>query len=511
MNLLRFTIIKGITNTILTSSPIGWDDTFVNINRSKDWFGLQQEYTQSLKFVKDGATLLRDYYYNYLPHVTDTDIYLKIEKLDTVALTYGNDIYFKFDMATMKDRFTEVEITLVSFNLYYFLKKNLKTVYSFPDIDPGGVIPSYLQNYVYFDAGHAPISLFISDVLTLIFDKVTEGGYTTGTFDISIDLDTVTINSNLFVTTGLCIRDQANYPILSISLDDVLKALNAIWDIGIGVEVIAGKETLMIKDDKEYFLDSTTIIESVGKVNELVISSYEELLFNKIEIGYQKADSNNIIVNEPNYSSEFKLNVANDKKLDFVSKIRADGTGVYYLINTPADTKWDNDLFFLMGYNNVPPATGWFPAHSDLRKKYYPGVTYDLINAFLTPARCVLRKQKYWDSLRLNQSVAIEFTASNCDNLNNETNFSSWQQEYADIAAGTDGYFFPILFEFDAPISKDFYKNFIANKTGCVEFEFENNTYTGFIMDVKINPNEKITAHFKLMSTADNDLTKLIR
>jgi hypothetical protein len=91
---LRFTIISPtLVDMVLENSPIGWDENFITLSRSKEYHGFFRSYSQSLKFVKEGAQRLREIFYNYAVATQGvTALYnslaqLKIEKLDPVLLT----------------------------------------------------------------------------------------------------------------------------------------------------------------------------------------------------------------------------------------------------------------------------------------------------------------------------------------------------------------------------------------------------------------------------------------
>ena len=507
MDKLRFTIIDGATSYLLDNSPIGWDDCFMKLSMWNEWFGMNTEYTNRLKFVKYGARILRTIYYTNNPIITNYPLYLKIEILDGLNLTYTDYKIFKFDFFTFKDSKNYVEINLVLNDLTQLLKKNINTTYTLP-----GLTPPYLwSECLYFDPNHTPSGMKVETLIQHLFDKITNGAYTLGTYDLSTTLNLNNVDAALFVVNGQCIRDQAYYPTISISFNDLLKSLNTIWDIGMGIEIIGGKETLVIVDDKSYFKNSSVIIENVGNIIDINMSTYQELLFGTMDLGYEKRDTLGSINTEFNYVNNYSFNINNANKLDFVSKIRASMSDVDYLINNNTYENWDYDLFFIMGYK-IPPDDTYYPSATNLRKKYNPAIIFNVFNSFLSPYRCALRKQKYFDSLRLNQSIDIVWTGSNCDNINNQVLLNGvWTNEYSNISNNNSAFFYPIIFEFTAKFSKDFYLNYAANNKGAIEFIYNNTVFSGFILELEINPSKNFESKIKLLSSANNDITKLIQ
>jgi len=171
MNELKFYIVytnsRGATETtLLNHSPDGWDDNFIEIERSTEFHGFMTSFIPKLKFVKDGALLLRDLFYTNFPNYFRA--YLKIEKLNKVQLTYSQCFYgeIKFDTFIDDDNF--VEVTIAEGGLSTILKANMDTAY---DIYPFiGDISFRLSPA---DASTETVGLNITSLLdTYLFKKV---------------------------------------------------------------------------------------------------------------------------------------------------------------------------------------------------------------------------------------------------------------------------------------------------------------------------------------------------
>jgi len=131
MQELRFSIVYGTpaVTQVLTHSPDGWDDNFIEIERSTEFHGFMTSFIPKLKFVKDGATLLRNIFYRAIPNYVKA--YLLIEKLDKINLTYSQIFYGELKFDTFKDERNFVEITVAEGTLASIIKLNLDGSYEY--------------------------------------------------------------------------------------------------------------------------------------------------------------------------------------------------------------------------------------------------------------------------------------------------------------------------------------------------------------------------------------------
>jgi len=128
MNEFKFTISHNSTDTILKYSPAGWDEIKLSWERSSTYFGLIRSFALSLKFVRDGADLLRSIYYT---SGMEALVYLSIEKLNRETFIYESFYSGEIDLSTFQDDTDFVEVNLIEGGLQKMLKANEKTDYEF--------------------------------------------------------------------------------------------------------------------------------------------------------------------------------------------------------------------------------------------------------------------------------------------------------------------------------------------------------------------------------------------
>lgn len=115
----------------LEDAPQGWLDNTVSFGRSSKYYGINRSYTIPLKFVNDGASIIRRVYYSgkgieehlnlvILKHNDATDIY---------------ELYYKgeIDLVMIEDLAAEgVQVNVMEGGLVKFLRAYENTVYEFP-------------------------------------------------------------------------------------------------------------------------------------------------------------------------------------------------------------------------------------------------------------------------------------------------------------------------------------------------------------------------------------------
>jgi hypothetical protein len=119
MNNLKFIITIGSTNTTLIHSPIGWEDACIKYSRSDKYFGLFKSVSTKLEFVKEGATLLRDCFYN---GGIEASALLKIYRLNKILLNYTLYYTGLIDFSTIKDELKKVSVNIVQYGEWESIK-----------------------------------------------------------------------------------------------------------------------------------------------------------------------------------------------------------------------------------------------------------------------------------------------------------------------------------------------------------------------------------------------------
>lgn len=87
------------------------------------------------------------------------------------------------------------------------------------------------------------------------------------------------------VTSGLNLRGYIEKGI-NVTLQDLFKSCDSIWNIGLGVELYNGSYVARI-EEKAYFFDTTEIITIQG-IRNVEWRLWEEELYNQVEIGFDK-------------------------------------------------------------------------------------------------------------------------------------------------------------------------------------------------------------------------------
>lgn len=494
---LIYIISRGYDSTVLQYSPEGWDETLVNIERSTSMLGVLRAYTVNLKFMKDGARILREaFYQNFI----NTGVKLEIRKLDRMTLAYHTEFSGIFDFTTFADTQHSVEITVKDAGLSNFIKANGKTRYDINVFDPS---PSRfkVENVVIENTD-------LIRLLQAVFDQVTEGRYALGEFG----LDTSVISTPLeyiALTTGMALRGSTLYSI-NASFDDVLQTIRALTGCSAGVEVVQGKETLVFKSYSQLFAD--TQVYDLGKASNLKVTPAQEFLCSRIKTGHVTPSYSDL-------SSKYEFNcesvfvgpaVGIEKEHDLTTRFRADWTGIQYCIQHPDDESQDTEAFLIVLQEGDDEYR--VPEFGQIRKVGIPGII-STRNTRISPVRILMNNEFYVNSLVGKRGLPVAFASSQFDNKNNETAVSGGNFLYEGSGFPTDDPFFfkPVLLEFDAQIPRDFAQTIMQSPYGCISFTYEGEVYVGFVLKCGIKLYGKSSARLTLLSGPNNDLTKLIR
>ena len=340
MDELLFILTTSAGTVTLANAPDGWDESLIQWERSDKYWGVFRSFTIPLKFVKVGATLIRTEFYL---HGTKGISNIVIQRLNKISLVYVNAYVGILDFGTFKDSDYYVEVNLLDSGLAKSLKDNGSTEYETTARKFGISNPDFIQ----FAVGTTSIDdpkfggIDIVDLIKKILDKMTNGAVTAGTVALkSTILDAYkagtdhTINP-VIVCRGRTFREPGMSPQgnFKLTFDDLFKSLQTWLGIGVGVEVIAGVDTLVI-EHKSYFFDYDDIRMELGSVRNLSVYPNPKMMFNRIAIGFPAKEYNDFsMTNEPNATSKWQgPNKTNSTELDLVSKFRADKWGITQII-----------------------------------------------------------------------------------------------------------------------------------------------------------------------------------
>ena len=96
-------------------------------------------------------------------------------------------------------------------------------------------------------------------------------------------LDNLPTNEQPWFTSGDAIRNESPF-YMKLSFTQFFNCLAAIYDIGVGVENIAGVDTLVL-EERTYFYENYVGL-NIGEVSNVEISTAGEMLYKTLNVGY---------------------------------------------------------------------------------------------------------------------------------------------------------------------------------------------------------------------------------
>ena len=534
---LRYTLTDttGIP-VVLTVSPDGWDDTMIVFERSKKYYGVFRSFSIPIKFVKEGATIIRNEFYT---HRVRAYCGILIEKLNKITLEYEVAFIGKVDFITFKDGDNYVECNMIDGGLAEVFKAKENDEVSFKANSWGESMA--IQAYIFYPPAspddHYTWAMNFFQMFGAIVDKMTDGGLLAGTFGIKSDLlNTPVVYGGIFeeryyLTTESSLKyvDQGIHTFDYItSLADFFTAVNAIAEAGMGIEVIDGVETIVL-EQRSYFFPDETITE-LGEAKNLSLTLNQELNFSKIKCGYANksySDTANqgndeISINEPNTETTYSVpNVTSSKEYDIMSKYRADSAGITQLWNSEeVDTKDTGMVILDLKWVQQTLPSGpfnWRYRGGLLRKKFQTDPCAYPFNVSISPKRSLLSHKAFIDSCCFGLSgYDINFLNGTNDQILNETATQQpvpvvYLKEYEGFEIGGAEYFLPLLISIDVPYSQNMPTLMNIHPTGKLAFSYEGTRYSGFIMKAEIKLAGRGSVKFSLLSSVDNNFSNLIR
>lgn len=111
-----YIVTAGVVSTTPTKTPIeyapsGWQDKVVRYARDWEKSGIFTSYTVPMKFVMEGATIIRDVFFKV---GVNAPLELFIEKLDRGTMTYGDFFLGDIDLTTLSDTSDYATVTVKS-------------------------------------------------------------------------------------------------------------------------------------------------------------------------------------------------------------------------------------------------------------------------------------------------------------------------------------------------------------------------------------------------------------
>jgi hypothetical protein len=466
---------------------------------------------------------LKNSFYRY---GVEANVDLKIEVTymgSTNTWQYYTWYQGKVDFSTYKDQLEWVEVNLLEGGLSALIKANEDKKYSIGyDLNTPGFKRFALS--VGTTADYTGITF--KSLFTLLIDKVTNGGITDNTYAVKSDyLDGLDIlpDSTFVVLSAKHFR-LCPSAVLKTSLSDFFKSINAQGNIGIGIETINGKETVVLEEKSYWF--STDAIATFNKAKNIKISPAKEFIYNSIKGGYEDHSYDYAaIVNggfEISTFLNFDLDIQSIKKeYDIQPVYRADWSGMYMAsITNVADETYDygedDDIFmvelttpFGIVYNTI--RVGWVMQGT---------TTQEWKNINLSPHRNLVRHSKFINSFCYNiydlGTTHIPYLSAGKNEAINETStqmISGFISEVANLVisnAVADMLFKPYIIEFDTPVLEDMATLMQTLGKGVVTVNYDDVVLKGFVMDIGSSPIDSKDMTVKILCSPDTDLTLLL-
>ena len=541
---LRYTIKNGLYSYLLRRSPIGWDDTTITIERSLKTWGITRSYSVSLEFVKDGAEILRNCFYNRLPN----EVYLVIEKYNKLTMAYQTIYTGLIDFATYEDTETQVKVDILDTNLTAIIKKyfDYERQYNHRLAQGERPIPyDTVKVYLHPDFPCPLEMMKISDLIKVVLLNMT--GFTFDKFAVDLSEIEAYESETVYplITTSKAITGIPTSPIRDynylgrdhrldyavISFQRIVDFLFNFWGLSWSVDVIDGVETLRFNT-----LDNTfPTLENyeVVNINNFKVSCNNEILKGEVYVGWE------YVPDEPDFEytvqgvgGTFQYNIqhemagnikydlnnrtSNNELIDMRLLWRSD----YYLLRYKYLVDFENsgsndEIYFAFCYYD-----------SDNEKTYIKFDTKTIIEPLqaltgagseqITARHIAERLRKFIKSLSFTSSTDITYKEHYPEDIENFITsgyyFITDKVEYGNIGVGNnEKYFDPIIFELEGLIPDLTITDLYNPANSLMKFTFKGEEYKGFMIKCEVNVSGKKKTKLTLLSAASNDLTKLIR
>jgi hypothetical protein len=322
-------------------------------------------------------------------------------------------------------------------------------------------------------------------------------------------------NANLCITCGDAVRGIEGAKIKT-TLNNFFEAYNVLLNAGLSLE------SYLRIESKDYYFNTTNPID-LGEVKDLKFSVATDLMANTVKIGYPVQNTDDVngkyAFNNTHVYTGPQTRVV--KELALVCPYITDPFAIeLYRINlegkTTTDNSSDNEVM-LLNVDLDNPQTDDLGTYYNLKRESYdtitgvpdPDTTFN-IEGF-TPKRLLTIHDKYINSVFYHfesQLLKFQTTEKNADLYT--VSGATIYDENGDYELGTDAHFIPYYMEFDTQVPVDLAVLLGADQNRCVEFEWNGDTWQGYIMKAGIAPNDNKPQAFKVLLTPNNDLTRLI-
>jgi len=344
---------------------------------------------------------------------------------------------------------------------------------------------------------------FVHDVMRSVIDRITdqnnsfESDYI-GNQLTSPSYDEVGCGSQYVATRGLQIRKYllSDKP-FAISFKDTWSGLNPIFNYGLGYKSSAGKEIIEI-DRCENFYDPAISVY-FDYVQDIVRRYDNDFLFKKVDIGYQKWQSENLSgIDDPqtkhSYGTRFK-------KVGKPISIMSDWIAASLAIETTRrttqkksqDYKFDDETF-IIAVSDLETTPAQVRPETNEHYTFITGLSNPetRYNSRITPTRNLIRWLKYLNgglqsyvgsvykflSGEGNYDMDSDLENGDCDD------FSEGVSEKQDIIVTSEFIHLPDLFEITMPMYWDEYKAIRNSPKKCIGISQSGSDHVAFCIKI---------------------------
>lgn len=318
-----------------------------------------------------------------------------------------------------------------------------------------------------------------------------------------------TVMSNGKLLRGFPVSDAPFF----MSMDQFFKTVNAVGNIGLGVEK-EGSDLVLRIDSKSYFYDPSTLLQFTF-VPDIKTSVAKEYYTSDLFVGFEKWETENINgIDEPNTKRQYNTGIKTiESRVDLLSPAIASMYAIELTRrqgDSSTDWKYDNDLFIICTRRGVDGNGD--PNELRLCEKdenfdsvgnlLSPETAYNLR---ISPARNVLRHMNMISgSLTKYPDRALKFTYGEgnfkmisdmedteiCEgNYNNEPFSESQDILWTSPNVNATPIWIPEYLEFEYPLTLVQYRAIYDNPKKCIEIsDTDTDFIKGFIIDMKYKP-----------------------
>ena len=141
-------------------------------------------------------------------------------------------------------------------------------------------------------------------------------------------------------------KENIAYKPIRLSFADLYESVDAVFNVGLGIELIDGKQRIVV-EDKKYFYQDRVVIKLDKQILNVERATLKKRFISSIEIGYDKGGdySDSLGADEPNVrTNRITPIIKNKQEYRKISKIRADDVGMEQTRRKPFSLFPDDDL-----------------------------------------------------------------------------------------------------------------------------------------------------------------------